>query len=218
MPTPSRVRTLYYCRTRPSSFVSRFMKSSFTPFRLLGVVALLGIFTPIARAQLVLNLNTDTQMLWFTGTSSAGASEVANLLDTAAWQTGTGTQDNQLVVLGALQSDGLVGISAATLETDSSSSLVALVLRFTSAVGSATISGTGSGNAVSYSSIGASAISNLEAATTLALSIGTGFGDINVSAMSAVPEPSTYASLIGSLALIGVALRRPRRRTALLAS
>jgi len=95
-----------------------------------------------------------------------------------------------------------------TLETDSSSTLIDLVVKFTGLVTAGTISGTGSGSAVDYSSIGATAISNLESATSLSLNVGSNFDNITV---SAVPEPSSYAMIFGGFALFNTLLRRPPR-------
>ncbi len=177
----------------------------FSPIPRLMFALAVALTGSIVQAQLVLNVNSSTEMMWFTG-STTGTPTVIDI-DTV-WRTGSGSAVGPIDINGTLSSDAAVLVTTGQFLNTNDSGLVEIDLTFLSAI-SSTLTGTGAGNAVSFSSLSATAKSNLASATSLPLASGSGFAAITV---SAVPEPSAYAAIFGSMALAATMLRRRRKR------
>lgn len=171
-----------------------------------AVAVFVGWASP-AYAQLILNVDTDNQTVWFSGSN-------AGLFTVPYQQWGSGSEEsldisNTVSITGDVSDTG-----GPTLYLDSGSSISVFInFDINDLPGNSTITGSGEGMAVSYAGFSANNITYLESAslTTITRSQADGYGSaITVNHISAVPEPSSYAACFGVIVLAGAFLRRRR--------
>lgn len=204
------------------------LKKSIPAALLLGA---LGLATaPVARAQLVLNLDKLNHTLWFTGTSSGntdgwGGSSWMSPFQAGQPAGGSVSITAELEYTSYLSSLTPSGAPAprflVVLKQDSSSTYYLSVQTYFAAydngqgTGGGPISIIGSDLPASHvdyaAALGLSGLDFLTPGMTLPNNNGSGFGLLSVNVVSAVPEPSTYAAFAG-LGVLGVAGYRRRRR------
>jgi hypothetical protein len=151
-------------------------------------------------------IDTSADELWFLNSDTGSPVDSGGI--NATWATGATTND-PLDISSAV---GATGMGGFTLYTDHGSSAVQLTATFASTA-SVTINGLGSGNSISYTSLSSSNQAFLEGLVSSAVPLfnGTDFTQIVVVDSSAVPEPSTYATL-ASLGILGFAVCRRRQQ------
>lgn len=158
------------------------------------------------RAQLVLNVNPDTQTMWLSGTASGTPADMDGS-GRISWdinQSGTWTS-------GGFNFSSGLNSSVSTVTSGFVYQPLALDGRFGVAFnfssGAATAI-TGNGTVFSYAGFGPFARTALETGGSLSLTTGTGFGNFTI---ASVPEPATLALVFGAAALASTQLVRRRR-------
>ncbi len=180
---------------------------NFPLFRCLLVVCSITVLTSIARAQLVLNIDTEAEEFYFsgeaTGTPYNGGFEGPQIF----WRVGDPVSPAEIITIGNGISEGTFGNFYFYPESETFPTF-----GFFWGLGSASEQTVhGSSIAFSYadkSDLFKSGMAALDGAT-FGLIRGTGFGTVTAS-VSAVPEPSTYAAIFGGLVLVGTYARRRR--------
>lgn len=179
-------------------------------FRLVGL-GMIGI-TGLCQAQLVLNIDDANSRLYFTGTTEnviqVGTSDVI-------WGTQAG--DFDALSSATITANVLAGGGTATVDfyVDDEST-AGLVVSPSALAGGVTfeLAGGGEANSVSFSSLGLTVanITLLKSLNALNYTSGAtlGISSITVNQVSAVPEPATFAAMLGMLVLAGVVSRRRR--------
>lgn len=161
----------------------------------------------LGRAQIVLNINTDAQRIWFTGSASGNYSATNPAVE---WETGTGSFTTyNFPGAGMFTGDSFVGHFDVGSGASSTYFAVSAALN---ASGAVTLGGRGSAYYFDYSGWTSAEKSLLEGLIggSIPLSAGSGFGAMSVS-LSAIPEPTTYALFAGAVMLVGaIAVRRRR--------
>lgn len=158
-----------------------------------------------AQAQLVFNVDSAAETLWFTG-SDSGTTSGGN--KAVAWFNGS---TNSLPSYDASSLFTNSGELPASVVLDVGSSGSQLIFSYSTGAAATTITGKGAGTSYDYSGWTVGEKSTLEGLTVMSLTQGTDFDSVTVS-VSAVPEPSTYASLMGLVAMAGATFRRRRHR------
>ncbi len=174
----------------------------------LASLAILAALATAARAQLVLNINPDTEQFWFTGSDTGTPAAYR----TVSWFIGSGTQNSYNIVSSNNElvtgSASAINSGSLYLSPNSGQDRLGIGFNFLTAA-TTTLTGNGSSDTFSYSGLSAGSKDNLAAADgqSLSLAEGSGFSNLQV---SVVPEPSSYA-LLGGLATLGFIATRRRR-------
>lgn len=180
--------------------VIQFMK------KLALILTLSAVAASSLSAQLVLNIDTAAQELWFTGSDTGNTTATAVVWFSGSSGTGTSsvsTPEN-LVTFSSFYFSRNPRMFAYNTGNQ-------VVFAFDSTGSESSLTLTGTGTKISYAGFDAGAITNLESQTNIPFFNGaTGFSDISVS-VSAVPEPGSFALFLG-LATFGF-LNFRRRRT-----
>jgi len=182
--------------------------NSFRQIVVAAVVLFCAAFS--ARAQLVMHVDATAQTLWFTGSDSGTTPPVGPPSAWVGWQVGSFSGSYNSVSL-SLFSFSNAQPTSFDIGVDSSSFYVRFT--YTDRSAAATIDGVGSGTTYNYSSWSAGEIATLEGLSSLSSTDSmSGWKSMTVSVTgAAVPEPSTYALLMGVSALAGVIFLRRRR-------
>lgn len=179
--------------------------------RLIVLTLIVGFHASTASAQLVLNIDTATQTFWISGseTGTPGADIGGGAFNWSNGGTSSGTNQFEDVLNTVTSSNSAINYGPQMQGNDTGTKILFAV--GVDSIASTSIAGTST--AVDYSGWNGNMISNFEAliGSSLTSSKGT-LNDISVVAGSAVPEPSTYAAILGSLTLAGTVLARRRRR------
>ena len=167
-----------------------------------------GFLSPVARAQLVLNVNPATKTLWFTGSDSGTTASGGSVSWQQNYPSSNANFNFTTGATGLLTT--VVGYSGATFAVDQNTGTFFQVSMFGGA-GSTfdTITGNGASHTYDYSSWTPYEQGVLESLTSLPTIT---HGTVNTMVVSVIPEPSTYGALFGLVALGFAAYRRRRRQ------
>lgn len=187
--------------------------------KIILLMAALSAGSASASGGLVLNVDTTNKEFWLTGSASGDPANVyffgfdSMLFATnESWGGDMNILNNTFLVTST--PDSANNGSFNTIQIDFSHGSFKLEAGWNTTVGLQNV--TGNGTHYSYASFNAGNITYFEAlagADTVVSQFhgDVGFGTLTVSAVSAIPEPSTYAALFGAAAL-GLAAWRRRQR------
>ncbi len=180
---------------------------NFLPKLFLATTAFFTLTFGTAFGQLVLQVDADANVFYLTG-SDTGTPHDTGSAYALNWIVGS-TGGGDVGVVGVASGfSNPSGISGSLLVYPGQNGMF---LSLSNASSFSTITGSSSG--ISYGSFNLSQQNRLESfiGSSMTVSQGTGFSSVAVTAYSAVPEPSTWAVILGSCALVGALIkRRPR--------
>jgi len=173
---------------------------------LLALVATSVALLTTAKADPVPNftmhVDTTLETLWFSG-STSGTTENTYV----SWISGESGFLNTYNIDPLVSAEGLV---EATLYLPSGSDNLAILEIFLSGEDHFSVI-TGTEVVFDYSGASSFTKAYLATATSMSVSNGSEFSDLQIVQVSSVPEPSTYAAILGGVVLVGAVIRRKRK-------
>lgn len=178
-------------------------------------IAMVAALATTAHAQLVLNVDSDSQTFWFTGSDTGTPTDIGSA-DIVRWTAGSGSQDSHDITTAGLLNGSPGDVSDFHLYiSGANGDKIFFRIEF-DAPGETTLTGTGSSFAFDYgnslSSFKGALLEDLSLTSIPTWEQDNTFSAISVNHISAVPEPSTYALLASLFALGFTGARRRVRR------